>query len=130
MSDATLDFELGEMADTIRETTQRFASDKIAPIVAERVSSAVVTGLEHLVKYRDQPDYVSSDTLSIARKLAELADPAVLRRETRQLRRGVDLQPVEVPFFDLHGEKVWGATAMILAEFLAVVEAGGLLRSL
>ena len=35
MSDATLDFELGEMADTIRETTQRFASDKIAPIAAE-----------------------------------------------------------------------------------------------
>lgn len=59
--------------------------------------------------------------------LAELADPAVLRRETRQLRRGADLQPVEVPFFDLHGEKVWGATAMILAEFLAVVESGRLL---
>src|SRR3954464_8430621 len=35
MSEATLDFGLGEMADTIRETTQRFASDKIAPIAAE-----------------------------------------------------------------------------------------------
>ena len=30
-----LDFDLGEMADTIRETTQRFAADKIAPIAAE-----------------------------------------------------------------------------------------------
>ncbi|HWU13664.1 MAG TPA: acyl-CoA dehydrogenase family protein [Caulobacter sp.] len=30
-----LDFDLGEMADTIRDTTQRFASDKIAPIAAE-----------------------------------------------------------------------------------------------
>ena len=30
-----LDFGLGEMADTIRDTTQRFASDKIAPIAAE-----------------------------------------------------------------------------------------------
>ena len=27
---------------------------------------------------------------------------------------------VEVPFFDVHGEKVWGATAMVLAEFLAL----------
>jgi isovaleryl-CoA dehydrogenase len=31
---AVLDFGLGEMADTIRETTQRFATDKIAPIAA------------------------------------------------------------------------------------------------
>ena len=30
-----LDFGLGEMADTIRDTTQRFATDKIAPIAAE-----------------------------------------------------------------------------------------------
>jgi isovaleryl-CoA dehydrogenase len=35
MSEPGLDFELGEMADTIRDTTQRFARDKIAPIAAE-----------------------------------------------------------------------------------------------
>ena len=35
MSEGGLEFDLGEMADTIRETTQRFASDKIAPIAAE-----------------------------------------------------------------------------------------------
>jgi isovaleryl-CoA dehydrogenase len=35
MSDDGLEFDLGEMADTIRETTRRFASDKIAPIAAE-----------------------------------------------------------------------------------------------
>ena len=35
MSDAGLDFDLGEMADTIRETTRRFAKDKIEPIAAE-----------------------------------------------------------------------------------------------
>ena len=35
MSDAMLDFGLGEMADTIRETTRRFAKDKIDPIAAE-----------------------------------------------------------------------------------------------
>ena len=33
--EAALDFGLGEMADTIRETTHRFASDKIQPIAAE-----------------------------------------------------------------------------------------------
>src|SRR5437764_10210544 len=35
MSAAGLDFDLGEMADTIRETTERFAREKIAPIAAE-----------------------------------------------------------------------------------------------
>lgn len=35
MTEATLDFDLGEMADTIRETTRRFSVDKIAPIAAE-----------------------------------------------------------------------------------------------
>src|SRR6478609_2893309 len=35
MTDAMLDFDLGEMADTIRDTTKRFADDKMAPIAAE-----------------------------------------------------------------------------------------------
>ncbi|MEO6360820.1 MAG: acyl-CoA dehydrogenase family protein, partial [Sphingomicrobium sp.] len=34
MAEPALDFALGEMADMIRETTQRFAADKIAPIAA------------------------------------------------------------------------------------------------
>jgi isovaleryl-CoA dehydrogenase len=34
MADMGLDFALGEMADTIRDTTQRFASDRIAPLAA------------------------------------------------------------------------------------------------
>jgi isovaleryl-CoA dehydrogenase len=35
MSAPTLDFDLGEMADTIRNSTQRFAADRIQPIAAE-----------------------------------------------------------------------------------------------
>jgi isovaleryl-CoA dehydrogenase len=35
MSDFGLDFALGEMADAIRETTQRFATDRIAPLAAQ-----------------------------------------------------------------------------------------------
>ncbi|MFL6843459.1 MAG: isovaleryl-CoA dehydrogenase [Allosphingosinicella sp.] len=34
MADFGLDFALGEMADAIRDTTQRFASEKIAPLAA------------------------------------------------------------------------------------------------
>lgn len=50
-----------------------------------------------------------------------LHDPSTIKRETRT--RVVNGQPVEVevPFFDIDGEKVWGATAMVLAEFCALL---------
>lgn len=50
----------------------------------------------------------------------QLADPGLLRVREQTLagRPGV-----RVPFFDLHGEQVWGATAMILSEFLSLVGA-------
>jgi isovaleryl-CoA dehydrogenase len=35
MSELGLDFDLGEMADAIRDTTRRFAADRIAPIAAK-----------------------------------------------------------------------------------------------
>jgi isovaleryl-CoA dehydrogenase len=35
MSELGLDFDLGEMADAIRDTTQRFASERIAPLAAK-----------------------------------------------------------------------------------------------
>ena len=49
--------------------------------------------------------------------LAHLLDPATHSTETRRLG-GTD---VEVPYYDVAGHMVWGATAMMLAEFLAVV---------
>lgn len=49
--------------------------------------------------------------------LRDLADPARVRRTTR-VREGTTY---DVPYFDLAGEVVWGATAMILAEFLDVL---------
>ena len=49
-----------------------------------------------------------------------LSDARVFKRETRT--RSVNGQSVEVdvPFYAIDGEKVWGATAMVLAEFAAL----------
>lgn len=49
--------------------------------------------------------------------LADLADPARQRLETWR----IDGRDVRVPFFAVLGETVWGATAMILAELLALL---------
>ncbi|MEC9339917.1 MAG: CoA pyrophosphatase [Pseudomonadota bacterium] len=46
--------------------------------------------------------------------LSHLLEPANLRHETRELRWG----PARIPFFAVDDHKVWGATAMVLAEFL------------
>jgi 8-oxo-dGTP pyrophosphatase MutT (NUDIX family) len=49
-----------------------------------------------------------------------LSDSASVKREWRTLTRGETPVEVDVPYFDIDGEKVWGATAMVLAEFLAM----------
>ena len=50
-----------------------------------------------------------------------LADPAIVKRETRtRVVKGQSID-VDVPYFDIDGEKVWGATAMVLAEFCAIL---------
>lgn len=50
-----------------------------------------------------------------------LSDPSVVKREMRT--RSVNGQPIDVnvPYYDIDGEKVWGATAMVLAEFCAIL---------
>jgi len=50
-----------------------------------------------------------------------LSDPAVVKREIRtRVIKGQSID-VDVPYFAVDGEKVWGATAMVLAEFCAIL---------
>ena len=47
--------------------------------------------------------------------------PGTIKREMRtRVVEGHSID-VEVPFYDVDGEKVWGATAMVLAEFCALL---------
>ena len=48
---------------------------------------------------------------------ASIADPQNAREGTRQIR---DMR-VKVPYFDIRGNQVWGATAMMLAEITDVL---------
>jgi 8-oxo-dGTP pyrophosphatase MutT (NUDIX family) len=54
--------------------------------------------------------------------IAHLLQPTTQRHEKWQLR-GYEL---DVPFYDVEGFKVWGATAMMLSEFLGRWRAAGL----
>jgi 8-oxo-dGTP pyrophosphatase MutT (NUDIX family) len=50
--------------------------------------------------------------------VADLQDASSIRQGTRT-REGV---AIEYPYFDLRGHQVWGATAMILGEFICLLE--------
>jgi 8-oxo-dGTP pyrophosphatase MutT (NUDIX family) len=50
-----------------------------------------------------------------------LSDPAAIKREIRTRTVKGQSIDVDVPYFAIDGEKVWGATAMVLAEFCAIL---------
>ncbi len=50
--------------------------------------------------------------------LADLRDASRIRHGTR-LREGI---AVEYPYFDMLGHQVWGATAMVLGEFICLLD--------
>lgn len=53
--------------------------------------------------------------------LARLRAPEIVGWEQRVRERPPSVL-MDVPFFDVDGARVWGATAMVLAEFLALVD--------
>ena len=51
----------------------------------------------------------------------DLQDPSIVRRETQAREAAGESYDVEIPYFFVEGYRVWGATAMALAEFLALL---------
>jgi 8-oxo-dGTP pyrophosphatase MutT (NUDIX family) len=58
--------------------------------------------------------------------LSLLMSPAIRREEIWHFEK---YGPRRVPFFDIDGHKVWGATAMILGEFLALLNTHSLKKA-
>lgn len=66
--------------------------------------------------FRAHPDEVAE---LIDVRIADICDRACLRR-TRRMRDAIEL---EYPYFDVARREVWGATAMILGEFVCLFDA-------
>ena len=83
----------------------------------------VVAALDARPAFRAQPAEVAE---LVEVPVALLLDAGVRQRRPRTLRGNplvADGATLDVPFFALGGHEVWGATAMMLAEFAAVVRA-------
>ena len=76
----------------------------------------------------ERPDFQIAEW-EVARLLevpiARLTDGRIVKREMRTREHNGQSFQLNWPYFDLDGEKVWGATAMALAEFMAIVESIG-----
>jgi 8-oxo-dGTP pyrophosphatase MutT (NUDIX family) len=74
-----------------------------------------VVGVTH-----ERPSFVAAEgevAQILEVSLDDLRDASRIRRGTR-IREGV---AVEYPYFDLLGHQVWGATAMVLGEFVCLI---------
>jgi 8-oxo-dGTP pyrophosphatase MutT (NUDIX family) len=112
-------------ATALRETAEELGPDLGAVRVLGRLTPLYIPPSNYCIyptvafvpgtlAFRLQPEEV--DEL-IEVPVARLVDPAAVRRELWHYG-GRD---VEVPFYEFEGHKIWGATAMVLAEFLALL---------
>lgn len=123
-----------EPGETLEEAALREAHEEVAlPLRGVRVIGALtpldipVSGfrLYPVVATRaTRPTLTASDgeVASILEvPVDDLCNPAHLRLTTREH----DGESIVVPAFHVGGEKIWGATAMVMAEFLALLTEAG-----
>ena len=75
----------------------------------------------------DRPDFRPAEweVASILEvPIDRLQEQDVVKSETQTRQASGQTYQVEVPYFAIEGHKVWGATAMALAEFLALLDRG------
>jgi len=114
------------LSDTaLREASEEVGVDPAAVRILGELTPAhvVVSGftLHPIIGVTDErPDFVAApgeveEILEVS--LDDLRDASRIGRDIR-IREGV---AVEWPYFDLLGHQVWGATAMVLGEFICLI---------
>jgi 8-oxo-dGTP pyrophosphatase MutT (NUDIX family) len=112
------------VATALREAQEEIGIDLEPITVLGQLSPLYVFASNYLVQptvaWMAQPPQFQLDTREVAAllemPLAALLDPANVQREDWQLRG----RTVDVPFFRIQDQTIWGATAMMLSELLAL----------
>ena len=115
--------ENGPVAAALRECHEELGVDPAQVAVWGTLSSFYIQPsnfqITPVVGFCDRAPELSPNRAEVSAvitvTLRELLDPATVKAEHRQLR-GID---VIVPYFAIAGHKVWGATAVVLSEFVA-----------
>jgi 8-oxo-dGTP pyrophosphatase MutT (NUDIX family) len=112
-------------ATALRETSEELGLDlgavrvlgKLTPLYIPPSNFCIypiVASIPGPLEFEPQPEEVAE---VLEPPIDHLADAANVRRETWNYGG----QDHDVPFYDFEGHKIWGATAMVLAEFLALL---------
>ena len=112
-------------ATALRETSEELGIDlgavrvlgRLTPLYIPPSNFCIYPTVAHIaspLEFRPQPEEVAE---VIEPPIDRLADPASVRRETWHYGG----QDQVVPFYGYEGHKIWGATAMVLSEFLALL---------
>ena len=112
-------------ATALRETSEELGLDlgavrvlgRLTPLYIPPSNYCIYPIVAHVaspLEFRPQPDEVAE---VIEPPVDHLADPLNVLREIWHYGG----QDHEVPFYAFEGHKIWGATAMVLAEFLALL---------
>jgi len=115
-------------AGALRETEEEFgiAREEIKTIgkltklylpVSNYLIFPFVGYMDHAPTYNPDPNEVAG---IIEVKLEDLLNPALRKEKTIRTSSGYVLK--DVPYFDVNSKVVWGATAMMLSEFVTIVE--------
>jgi 8-oxo-dGTP pyrophosphatase MutT (NUDIX family) len=115
-------------AGAVRETEEEFGIPRENITVIGRLSQLYIPVSGYLVYpfvgyLKEAPSY-TPDPKEVAEiievKIEDLINPALRKLTQIKIPSGITLK--EVPYFDLKGKVVWGATAMMLNEFSEILE--------
>lgn len=72
--------------------------------------------------YHGDPEYIlqkSEVDYVIEAPISDFLDDSIIKTKDIQIRQGI---LKDVPFYDLQGETLWGATAMMTSEFISIIK--------
>lgn len=115
------------IATAIRETKEEVGADPDSIEVVGHLSEFMVTASNHLVLpvigyTRSRPAFVPDPyevEEVIEAKLNDILDEKLVRETEIVTHGGYRLRS---PYFDVQGRVVWGATAMMLSEFVQIIK--------
>lgn len=121
------DFDVDLAAGALRETEEEFGIPRENISVVGRLSQLYIPVSGYLVypfvgylaeapSYTPDPNEVAE---IIEVKVEDLINPSLRKLTTIETPNGLTLK--DVPYFDLEGKIVWGATAMMLNEFSEIL---------
>lgn len=121
------DFDSTLQDTALRETFEEVGINPITVTTIGQLSQLYIPHSNYLVTpyvgyCTEYPNFIP-DTYEVDRIITTSIAHLLERKNRKEfIFRNSRNEDIIAPYFDLHGEKLWGATAMIMSEFLEVLK--------